>query len=83
VLDDGLLDFVYATGLNKWQLLQLLPQTFSGAHIHHPQVVYQKTPSLSITAFSPTLLQTDGEIIAENATEINYHIIPKKLRVIT
>jgi diacylglycerol kinase (ATP) len=83
VLDDGLLDFVYATGLNKWQLLQLLPQTFSGAHIHHPQVVYQKTPSLSITAFSPTLLQTDGEIIAEDATEINYHIIPKKLRVIT
>jgi diacylglycerol kinase (ATP) len=82
VLDDGLLDFVYATSLSRWQLLQLLPQTFKGTHIQHPQVVYRKTPSLSITAFSPTLIQTDGEIIAENATDIIYSLIPKKLRVI-
>jgi len=82
VLDDGLLDFVYATGLNRWQMLKLLPQTFKGTHIQHPQVVYRKTTSLSITAFSPTLIQTDGEIIAENATDIIYSLIPKKLRVI-
>ncbi|MBI1882303.1 MAG: diacylglycerol kinase family lipid kinase, partial [Chloroflexi bacterium] len=80
--DDGLLDFVYATGLSRWQMLQLLPQTFKGAHIRHPQVVYRKTTSLSITAFSPTLIQTDGEIIDDNATEITYRIIPQKLRVI-
>jgi diacylglycerol kinase family enzyme len=82
-LDDGLLDFIYATGLNRWQMLRLLPQTFTGKHIHHPQVVYRQTTSLSITAFSPTYIQADGEIIDDNATEINYHIIPKKLRVIT
>ena len=82
VLDDGLLDFVYATGLSRWQMLQLLPQTFKGTHIQHPQVVYRKTTSLSITAFSPTLIQTDGEIIAENATDIFYSLLPKKLRVI-
>lgn len=80
--DDGLLDFVYATGLNRWQMLRLLPQTFKGAHIQHPQVVYRKTTSLSIKAFSPTLIQTDGEIVERDATEIVYHILPKKLRVI-
>jgi diacylglycerol kinase (ATP) len=80
--DDGLLDFVYATGLSKWQMLRLLPKTFTGGHIQHPQVVYRQTTSLSITVFSPTLIQTDGEIIADHATEINYYLIPRKLRVI-
>ena len=81
--DDGLLDFIYATGLSRWQMLRLLPQTFTGRHIQHPQVVYRQTTALSIIAFSPTHIQADGEIIDDNATEINYHIIPKKLRVIT
>ncbi|MBE7552070.1 MAG: diacylglycerol kinase family lipid kinase [Anaerolineales bacterium] len=81
-LDDGLLDFVYAAGLSRWQMLRLLPQTFTGAHIQHPQVVYHQTTSLSITTSPPTLVQTDGEILPGNATEIVYHLIPKKLRVI-
>ncbi len=81
--DDGLLDFVYGSGLSKLQMLRLLPQTFTGRHIEHPQVVYRQTTALSITAFTPTPIQADGEIIAANATEINYQIVPKKLRVIT
>ena len=81
-LDDGLLDFMYATGLSRWQMLRLLPKTFKGTHIQHPQVVYHKTTILSITAFDPTLIQTDGEIMPGEATEIVYHLIPQKLRVI-
>ncbi|MCL4297898.1 MAG: diacylglycerol kinase family lipid kinase [Anaerolineae bacterium] len=80
--DDGLLDFIYAAGLSRWQMLQLLPQTFKGAHVHHPQVAYHQTASLSITASPPTLIQTDGEILPGNATEIVYRLIPRKLRVI-
>lgn len=82
VVDDGLLDFVYAGKLSRLEILRLLPQTFKGAHIHHPQVVCHKTTALSITAFSPTPIQADGEIIDKNATEIVYRIIPHKLRVI-
>jgi diacylglycerol kinase (ATP) len=81
-LDDGLLDFIYANCLSRWALLLLLPQTFQGTHIRHPQVVYLKTTSLSITSSPPTPIQADGEIIAENATEITYQVIPNKLRVI-
>ena len=40
VLDDGLLDFVFAVGLTRWQLLTLLPKTLKGSHIDHPQVCY-------------------------------------------
>jgi YegS/Rv2252/BmrU family lipid kinase len=82
VLDDGLLDFIYVGSLSRWEMLRLLPQTFQGAHIRHPQVVYLKTTRLSITSSPPTPIQADGEIIAEHATEITYQIIPNKLRVI-
>jgi diacylglycerol kinase (ATP) len=82
VPDDGRLDFVFAGGLSKRQLLGLLPQTFSGNHIHHPQVVYRQTTALSITAMPPSPIQADGEIIDHGATSINYEIIPGKLRVL-
>ncbi|MBN1221244.1 MAG: diacylglycerol kinase family lipid kinase [Anaerolineae bacterium] len=82
VLDDGLLDFVYAEGLSRWQMLTLLPKTFKGQHIHHPLVTNIKTTSLFITASPGTPIQADGVVIDKNATQINYRIIPHKLRVI-
>ncbi|MCB0207922.1 MAG: diacylglycerol kinase family lipid kinase [Anaerolineae bacterium] len=81
-LDDGLLDFVYAFGMGRLQMMRLLPQTFSGKHINHPLVAYQQTTKLSITATPTTPIQADGEIIETDAVEINYQILPNKLRVI-
>jgi len=81
-LDDGLLDFVYAFGMSRLQMLKLLPQTFKGKHIHHPLVSYRQTTSLSITAWPATPIQADGEVIDTAASEINYQIMPQKLRVI-
>ena len=81
-LDDGLLDFVYDTGVSRWQMLWLLPQTLKGTHIHHARVTYLRTTSLSITSARPTPIQADGEVFDKGATEINYQIIPHKLRVI-
>lgn len=82
LLDDGLLDFIYVVGISRWQMVKLLPQTFSGKHIRHPGIIYLRTTSLSITSSPTTPIQADGEVIDNTATEINYKIIPKKLRVI-
>jgi YegS/Rv2252/BmrU family lipid kinase len=82
MLDDGLLDIVYALGLTRWQLLKLLPKTFKGDHIHHPMVRYLRSKSVSITASPCTPIQADGEVIDRTATEVNYSIIANKLRVI-
>lgn len=82
VVDDGLLDFVYAVGMSRWQMLRLLPLTLTGKHIHHPLVVYLRATSLSLTFNPPTPIQADGEIIDPAGTEIFYRIIPHKLRVI-
>ena len=81
-VDDGLLDFIYAIKMSRRQMLKLLPQTFSGKHVQHPLIVYLKTTSLSITVNPATPIQADGEIINEAATEINYQLLPQKLRVI-
>ena len=82
LLDDGLLDFVYAVGMSRWQLLRLLPKTFTGQHIHHPSVHYLQTTSLTITASPATPIQADGEVIDRAATLVNYHILPKRLNII-
>lgn len=81
-LDDGQLDFVFGGEISRWQMLTLLPKTFNGSHIHHPQVTYSKTTSLSIICSPPTPIQTDGEVIDMAATTITYQISPSKLRVI-
>ena len=82
MLEDGLIDFVYATGMSRWQLFRLLPKTFSGDHIHHPMVNYKQTKTLSLSVSPPTLIQADGEIFEKNATNINYCVVPQKLHVI-
>jgi diacylglycerol kinase (ATP) len=82
LLDDGLLDFVFAPGLTRWQMLNLLPRTLAGRHIHHPLVTYAQTRSLSITASPSTPIQADGEVIDRDAVEIKYTIIPQRLRII-
>jgi diacylglycerol kinase (ATP) len=81
VLDDGKLDFVFAAPMNRLQLLRLLPMTFSGKHVRHKAVVYLQTTALQIT-MDPTPLQADGEILDLEATQINFEILPAKLRVI-
>jgi diacylglycerol kinase (ATP) len=81
-VDDGLLDFIYAMDMSRWQMLKLLPQTFSGKHVRHPLIGYLKTKSLSITVNPATPIQADGEIIDQATTEINYQLLPKKLRII-
>jgi diacylglycerol kinase (ATP) len=81
-LDDGLLDFVYAYGLSSWQILKLFPKTLTGKHIDHPLVKYQRTKFLSISIDPTSPLQADGEIISDNATDVNYQVIPNRLRVI-
>lgn len=82
VVDDGFIDFIYSMQLGRLELFQLLPRTFSGQHIHHPAINYRKTTRLSITTSPPTPIQTDGEIIDHHATQIDYCVIPQKLRVI-
>ncbi len=80
-VDDGTLDFVFASAMGRLALLRLLPQTFSGKHIHHPEVTYRQTTKLTIE-IDETPLHTDGEIITRRAKKLVYDIFPGALQVV-
>ena len=81
-VDDGVFDVVFGHDISRFQMITLLPKTFSGSHIGHPQVKYFRTKTLTIKTTPATPIQADGEVIATDATQIRYEIIPAALRVL-
>jgi len=80
--DDGLLDFVFVGGVGRLKLLRLLPTTFDGSHVEHPEVTYLRTTRLTIECDPPTPIHADGELFDLAATRIEYTVLPGRLRVI-
>lgn len=82
IIDDGLLDFVFAPVMPRLKLLRLLPSTFDGSHIKDPAVSYRSSSSLKIHCRPGTPIQADGEVIEHDTSEIRYDILSGKLTVI-
>ncbi len=80
--DDGYLDFVFTGKMGRLKLLRLLPTTFDGSHIEHPDVTYARTTHLTIECDPPTPIQADGELFDLSASHIEYTIMPGRLPVI-
>lgn len=81
IIDDGLLDFVFAPALGRLRMFQLLPKTQSGTHVDEPEVREERTHRLKIHTKTPTPIQADGELISTGETEILYSVVPNALRV--
>ncbi|HJL69343.1 MAG TPA: diacylglycerol kinase family protein, partial [Anaerolineales bacterium] len=79
--DDGKLDFIYAPALTRMQMFRLLPQTLKGTHIAQPVIHEHRTTRLKISTAPATAIQTDGEISAAEANEIDFTVIPRALRI--
>ena len=80
--DDGYLDFVFTGGLGRLKLLRLMPATFDGSHVEHPEVSCLRTKHLTIACDPPTPIQADGEVFETAATRVEYTILPGRLQVI-
>jgi len=83
LVDDGLLDFVFAPAMGRLRMFQLLPKTQKGSHIQESDVQEHKTKRLSIRTKTPTPIQADGELIETEVTEITYEIVPQALKIFT
>ena len=81
-LDDGRLDFILGGGMSRLRLLRLLPMTFDGRHVDEPEIIYGRTTRLTVTCQPSTPIQADGELFDLAATQIEYRVLPGKLRVI-
>lgn len=75
--DSGKLDFIFGVGpISRLRMFRLLPMALKGTQIEQPEVQMHRTSFLRITLSPGTPIQADGEIIATDATEIYYEVLP-------
>ena len=70
-LDDGLLDIVIVKKANRFKLLLLFPQLFSGRHINSPLVEYKQIKRFSIKPKLDSDLNIDGELVGRTPVEVS------------
>ncbi len=76
---DGLLDVIVAGPLGRGQLLKLLAQVYSGAHIHHPQVKVLRGRDVRLKARPGVQAHLDGDLL--DWRTLAFGIRPGALRV--
>jgi diacylglycerol kinase (ATP) len=82
-LDDGRLDVVTASGLNRAAVIRELPRIHSGGHVNNPKVRITQGQRVRIETFSPKdamLIEADGNVRGQ--TPVEFRIMPNALRIV-
>jgi len=82
VIDDGLLDVCVCDGMGKLKILGFLPKTLRGTHVGASCVHMRRVRRVRITSASPLPVHADGEILAEDAHDLDISIHPGRLRLL-
>jgi YegS/Rv2252/BmrU family lipid kinase len=82
VIDDGLLDLCVCDGLSTLQVLRFLPKTIRGTHVGASCVHMRRVSRVRLTSEAPLAVHADGEILAEDAHELEISIEPGRLRLL-
>ena len=80
-IDDGLFDVCFVEHLTTRRALQLMPKTFTGAHVGEPEVQLFQARSVHIKSNAPLPVQADGEILSTSAVSLDVEIVPWALHV--
>lgn len=83
VLDDGLLDMVFAPQVSRAAVISILLKLMRGQHIHHPAVTFQRVTAIDLTSAPGTPLHSDGELFTESAERVSYRVLPDKVTLLT
>lgn len=82
-IDDGKLDVVTASGLNRVGVLRELPRIHSGGHVANPKVRIDQGARVRVETFAPDdalLIEADGNV--RGRTPVEFRIMPKALRFV-
>jgi len=82
VIDDGLLDVCVCDGLSTLQILRFLPKTIRGTHVGASCVHMRRVRRVRVTSAAPLAVHADGEIVSEDARELEMEIAPGRLRLL-
>jgi YegS/Rv2252/BmrU family lipid kinase len=80
-IDDGLLDVCACDGLSRLRILRFLPKVMRGTHVGESCVQMRTARRVRIASESPVAVHADGEILAEDARELEIEIEPGRLRL--
>ncbi len=84
-VDDGLLDFVHAADLSRWEILQFLPRlALFGPPEIYPKVRQGQCRRLRLRSEAPLIVHTDGEFFClpcDGINELEIEIMPSALPV--
>jgi len=85
-VDDGLLDFVHAADLSRWEILQFLPRlALFGPPEKYPKVLQGRCRRVKLHSQLPLIIHTDGEFFclpADGIQEVEIDIVPEALPVV-
>ena len=82
-IDDGKLDVVTASGLNRANVVRELARIHKGGHVRNPKVRITQGEGVSIETFSATdamLIEADGNV--RGVTPVEFRVMPKALRFV-
>ena len=83
-LDDGKLDVVTASGLNRAEIVRELTRIHKGGHIVNPKVSIHQGETVSIETFSADdamPIEADGNV--RGKTPVEFRVMPRALRFLT
>jgi YegS/Rv2252/BmrU family lipid kinase len=80
-MDDGLFDICHAPQLSRLKLLNLLPKTLKGTHIHDPLVTTARSDTIEILAENGIPGHIDGETLCVAGRQFEFELLPGALRV--
>ena len=79
-LADGLLNVVSIGNVQTWDYIRNLPKLKAGQKIQHPEVLYQTTSAISVSATQPMPVDFDGELAGY--TPLNLSVRPGSIQFI-
>lgn len=84
-IDDGLLDYVHAADLSRWQVLQFLPRlALFGPPAAYPRIRQGRCRRMRVESETPLLVHTDGEFFclpSDGVRELEIDVLPGALTV--
>ena len=82
VVDDGLFDVCLARGLNRLQILSLVPQVMKGTHVDKPPVRMARARKVVVTSDESLPVHLDGEILGTDLHRVEAEMLAGRLEVI-
>ncbi len=79
--DDGVFDLCIAGKVNRAGMLALIPHFLKGTHVNREPITMARARQVSITSQDDLIAHVDGEILCTAGRQLEFEILPQRLRV--